>query len=155
MEAVTIHDLRPLGSGQVLAVDLIDLLRLFEPEVLALTWTIGGDLWCLGDGATEFEQVGESGAALGGGELLRLASGVYQVIDGEFVGTPPGDARPRLVLVAVDSTYYVVASPDPELLERVRERFSDVRASLEWAEWAGRIAEPGGAADGGRETGSS
>jgi hypothetical protein len=118
VESLTIHDMRPLGSGRVLAVDLIDLLRLFEPEVRALSWTCGGDLWCLGDGTAEFERVSESGAPLDGGELLRLASGVYQVIDGEFVGTPPGGTRPRLVIVAEDSTYYVVASPEPELLGR-------------------------------------
>ncbi len=137
--------MRPLGDGRVLAVDLIDLLRLFEPEVLSLSWTCRG-VWCLGDGAREFERVSESGAVLAGGELLRLASGVSQVIDGEFVGTQPGSPAPRLIVVAEDSTHYVVASPEPELLGRVRQRFSEVRAS---PEWAAQYAEPGAAADGG------
>ena len=133
MEAVTIHDLRALGDGRVLAVDLIDRLCLFEPEVRTLHWACR-DVWCLGDGADEFHRAAETGVALDGGELLRLASSVYQVIDGEFVGTLPNGIWARLVVVAVDSTYYVVASSAPELLDRVRQRFSQVRASPEWAE---------------------
>ncbi len=133
MDAVTVHDMRPLGSGQALAVDLIDLLRLFETEVRALSWACR-DVWCLGDRADEFYRAAQAGATLDGDALLRLASGVYQVIDGEFIGTASNDSRPRLVVVAEDSTYYIVASAEPELLERVRQRFSDVRASPEWAE---------------------
>lgn len=128
MEALTIHDVCDHG----LAFDLIDLLRLYESEVLALSWICRG-VWCLGDGATEFEQVSESGIVLDGEDLFRLASHVYQVIDGEFVGMARNRSEPRLVVVAEDSTYYVVMSPDSELLARIRKRFSDVRTSPEWA----------------------
>jgi len=141
MEAVTIHDMRPLGTGQVLAADLIELLRLFEPEVRALFW-VCRDVWCLGDRADEFRRASEAGRMLEGSELLRLASGVYQVIDGEFIGTAPNGSRPQLVIVAEDSTYYVLASSDPEVLDRVRLRFSDVRVSPEWAEEYAELGTP-------------
>lgn len=145
MEAVTIHDMRPLGSGRGLAVDLIDLLRLFEPEVRTLSW-VCRDVWCLGNGAHELHRASEAGAVLDGSEMLRLASGVYQVIDGEFVGAPQGGTPPRLVVVAEDSTYYMVSSAEPELLDRIRQRFSDVRPSPEWAEqYAERALAPDGA----------
>lgn len=143
MEAVTIHDMRLLGGGQFLAVDLIDVLRLFEPEVHALSWKCAG-VWCTSENADEFNRASEAGVPLDGKELLRLASGAHQVIDGEFVGTPRGGTVPRLVIVAEDSTYYLVASPEPEFLDRVRRHFSDVRASPEWAE---QHAEPSAAPD--------
>lgn len=133
MEAVTIHDMGRLGDGHLLAVDLVDLVRLFEPEVRELSWTCRY-VECVGNAAYELYRAAETGAALDGADLLRLASGVDQVIDGEFIGTPVGGARPRLVIVAEDSTYYVVASAEPGLLDRVRQRFSDVRPSPEYAE---------------------
>jgi hypothetical protein len=146
MEAVTIHDMRHLGGGRVLAVDLIDLLRLFESEVRTLCWACR-DVWCMGDGAKELHQAAETGAGLDGRDLLRLAAGVFQVIDGEFVGIPPGGTRPRLVVVAEDSSYYVVATSERSFLDLVRQRFSDVRPSPEWAE---QYAESPPTADPGR-----
>ena len=82
MEAVTIHDIRPLGGGRVLAVDLIDLLRLYEPEVRALSWACR-DVWCLGDRADDFHRASDADGVVDGGELVRLASG-------GAVFSPPG-----------------------------------------------------------------
>jgi hypothetical protein len=79
VEAVTIHDLRPLGGGQVLAVDLIDILRLCEPDAVASSWRISY-VECVGELAEAFMRLGDANATVSGPELLRLAAGVYQVI---------------------------------------------------------------------------
>jgi hypothetical protein len=88
VEAVTIHDLRPLSGGQVLAVDLIDILRLCESDVLLSSWRLR-NVDCAGDLADEFMRLGESEATVNGQELVRLASGVYQVIEGDFEAYRP------------------------------------------------------------------
>ena len=70
-----------------------------------------------------------------GPELLRLAAGVYQVIWGDFEAYRLGQERFWLVVRAIDSTLYVVITEDRQLLERVRSRFTDVRHSLEEADY--------------------
>jgi hypothetical protein len=134
MEAVTIHDLRSLGGGRVLAVDLIDLLRLCEPDALASSWRISY-VDCMGDLAGEFMRSGDTNATVSGPELLRLATGVYQVIWGDFEAYRSGEERFWLVVRAIDASLYVVITEDKMLLGRVRSRFTDVRPSPEDAEY--------------------
>jgi hypothetical protein len=130
MEAVTIHDLRPSGGVRILAVDLIDILRLCEPEVAASSWRLHA-VECFGDLAGDLERLAESDAMISGQELLRLASGVHQIIWGDFEAYQAGEDRFWLVVRAIDSTVYVVITEDQQLLERVRARFQDVRSSPE------------------------
>jgi hypothetical protein len=133
LEAVTIHDMRPLGDGQVMAVHLIDILRLWEPEILASSWRVSC-VDCLGDLADEFVRLGDANGTISSPELLRLASGVCQVIEGDFEAYRPHEEQPWLVVRAIDSTLYVVITEDAQLLDRVRSRFSDVRPAPEEAE---------------------
>ncbi|MET2527160.1 hypothetical protein [Ralstonia pseudosolanacearum] len=69
---------------------------------------------CLGDGATEVESLGVSKPSLVTTDHLRaFYRGVYQTIDGEFVGYRGGTECCRLV--AVDSSYWeITGSPDFE-----------------------------------------
>jgi hypothetical protein len=134
MRAVTIHDMRPLGRGQVLAVDLIDILRLCEADVTTSSWKCSY-VECLGDLACEFMSVGDAQGIISGEELLRLASGVYQVIWGDFEAYRTGESRPWLVVRAVDSTLYVVITDIRHLLDEIRTRFQIVRESPEDAEY--------------------
>ena len=135
MKAVTIHDSRPLGNGSVLTVDLIDILRLCESDALASSWRVSY-IDCFGDLAGEFMHLGEVKATVSGPELLRLAAGVYQVIEGDFEAYRLGEERFWLVVRAIDSTLYVVVTEDPQLLSAVRMRFRDVRTSPEDAKYA-------------------
>ncbi len=124
MKAVTIHDL----NERCLAFDLIDILRLSEPEVAASYWRIS-DVECLGDSAQELEGYSNASQVISGIELLRLSANVYQVIDGAFKAYRPDAERPWLIVRAVDSTLYVVVTNDELLLDRVQSHFSDVRSS--------------------------
>lgn len=82
-----------------------------------------------GDLAEELHRVSAADLAVSGGEMLRLAGGIRQVIDGDFEAYRPNDTRPWLVVRAIDSSEYVVITQDERLLARVRERFRDVRDS--------------------------
>jgi hypothetical protein len=128
MTAVTIHDLRVLGESRVLAFDLIDILSLAETDAASSSWKCG-NVECVGGLADELHLASNSGLSLSGSQLLRLAAGVSQIIDGDFEACRPGDAHPWLMIRAVDSTDYVVATNDESLIARVRGRFRDVRDS--------------------------
>jgi hypothetical protein len=128
MKAVTIHDLRALDDGHVLAFDLIDILRIAEPDAQSSFWRCR-NVECTGDLAEEVHRVSDAGSVLPGPEMLRLAGRVVQVIDGDFEAYRRDETRPWLVVRAVDSSEYVVITQDERLLARVRERFRDVRDS--------------------------
>ena len=128
MRAVTIHDKKAMpGGGGVLAFDLADLLQLSK-HVLSSTW-VCKHVECMGELASDLHGLSDSGLPVNGSELLRLASNVYQVIDGDFVATLPCEQYPWLIIRAIDSSEYVVATNDDDFLEKVRERFKDVRDS--------------------------
>ena len=143
MEAVTIHDTRPLGSISVLTYDLADLLALAGPDALASSWSCK-IVECLGPRADEIHRAAESGSVKGA-RLAELAAGITQTIDGVFEATLPDEDRPWLVLRAIDGCYFVVVTRSGPLLAEVRRQFRDVRPSPEDAAW---YAEPGPAADG-------
>jgi hypothetical protein len=151
---IEIADSRPspgLPTGEVLAFDLLDLLRLVAPEGAALAWAVQ-DLWAtlhepalLPDGRSylEFEAAVRSapaGVRLGWDELVALAQAFRQVIDGIFVGcrdpaaipslgrglTPQFYATCDLVLEASDSTLWRVYAREDAVLARLRGAFRDV-----------------------------
>ena len=132
MRAVTIHDLEP--DRNVLACDLVHFLRLDTEKVLSSTW-ICKHVWCTGEYAADLERISEAGTRVTGAELLRLASGISQVIDGDFVATHTGERQPWLVIRAIDSSEYVVVTADDDFLASVKERFRDVRDSPQDAEY--------------------
>lgn len=123
-QAVTIHDTR----DRVLAFDLIDILRLAGPDAELSSWRCR-NVECTGDLAQELHRVSDAESVLTGAEMLRLAGGVLQVVDGDFEACRPGETRPWLVVRAIGSSEYAVITPDAGLLARVRERFLDVRDS--------------------------
>lgn len=126
VEAVTIRDLRDVEGGSVLAFDLFDLLRLAEAEVRASTWRCRF-VECVDTLAEELYRLSDGGTSVSGDEMLRLAAGVDQVIDGDFEASRPGHDRPWLIVRAIDRLLYVVASEDRAFLDRVPGRFRDVR----------------------------
>jgi hypothetical protein len=123
-QAVTIHDI----ADRALAFDLIDILRLAGPDAESSSWRCR-NVECAGELAEELHRISDAGSVLTGPEMLRLASGVSQTMDGDFMAYRPGEKAPWLVIRAIDSSEYVVITEDDRLLARVRERFRDVRDS--------------------------
>lgn len=83
---------------------LTDIDRFVPPD----SWHITIDQ-CLGDRAEEIEQLSSSGYSLSDGAFRSLYRGIYQTIDGRFVGLSGGE--PVLELLAVDSSFWEITGP--------------------------------------------
>ncbi|MBJ7575458.1 hypothetical protein [Luteimonas sp. MC1828] len=84
---------------------LVDVDRFVQPD----SWHITIDD-CMGDRALEIEQLTAAGLSMSDGEFRELYSGIYQTIDGRFIGHA-GGAR-VFELLAVDSSFWkVTGSP--------------------------------------------
>lgn len=103
-----------------------DVLGWLGPDVARSSWRVAG-VECFGaDEAELLHAASDDARELPGEELLALAKGITQVIEGEFVGAHPGAAEPWVTLRAVDGGLYDVISADHEVLERVRRAWTDV-----------------------------
>ena len=84
---------------------LVDVDRFAKPD----TWHITIHQ-CMGDRAIEIEQVTACGLSMSDSDFRALYGGIYQTIDGRFVGRAAG--QPVFELLAVDSSYWeVTGSP--------------------------------------------
>jgi hypothetical protein len=126
MAAVTIHD---AGTNGALSFDLIDILRVLGGDATGATWRCN-DVEATGPLADELHRAADRGDTITGQELLRIAAGVDQVIDGDFRGFTVAN-EPWLRIRAVDSSLFVVVALDDGVLARLRTAFRDVRDSPE------------------------
>lgn len=127
MAAISIRD---TGVNGVLRFDLIDLLRLAGPTAVASRWVCRG-VEATGALAGELHDAADRGTPLSGTDLLRIANGIVQVIDGDFEATAQPGQRPWLRIRAIDSSEFVVITQDVDVLARFRAAYDDVRDSPE------------------------
>lgn len=80
---------------------LVDVDRFAKPD----SWHITIDD-CMGDRALEIEQLAASGLSMSDIEFRALYSGIYQTIDGRFIGLAGGERV--FELLAVDSSFWEV-----------------------------------------------
>jgi hypothetical protein len=120
---VTIDDVA--DEDPWLAVHLPDILDLFVTEVKNSQWKIFVED-CLGDTAEQLWAISDSKTVISGQKLRELASGVYQIIDGEFTGCHSEEQDAWIVIRAVDSSWYDVYSRDEYVVERIRQRYKVV-----------------------------
>src|SRR4051794_15857926 len=100
--------------------DLIDFLRLLEPELDETEWAVSG-LECTGETAPRLEAIEQHGERIAGPDLLRVASKLRQVIDGKFV-CYRGGPSPWVTILAWDSTGFDFVTDDETVIARVRAR---------------------------------
>ncbi len=130
MFSISIHDL----SNGALAVNLIDIVTLDEAKILRSKWKCSR-VEALGAQADEMEKAALTGEFLTGDAFLKLAHGVYQVIDGDFIGALPEATTPWIVIRAIDSSYFVLLTDDPNFYDAINVRFSDVREAPDELSW--------------------
>lgn len=123
LSGVTVDD---SDSRGVLTFDLRDILRLI-PKSIDSCWELLGVEAMGGAAAEALHTASDSGTRLDGVRLAELASGVSQVIDGEFRAFESRSDEPWLIIRAVDSVSYDVISSDSTVLEKVRRHFGSVR----------------------------
>jgi hypothetical protein len=80
---------------------LADIDNFFQPD----TWRVTVDD-CMGNRALEIQQLTSAGLSIPDGEFRSLYGGIFQTIDGHFVGLAGG--QPVFELVAVDSSFWEV-----------------------------------------------
>ena len=127
MHSIRIRDLDPSGF---LAFDLKDLLNSVGEASVLSSWLCRG-VWATPESPPlnlDIESVSDTGVLVAGSELLLLAAGTRQVIDGRFEAYRAGDSSPWLVLEAVDSTYWEVSCSDAATLELLRNSFRQVES---------------------------
>jgi len=132
MRTLTLYD-RDASTG-LLAITLGDLLRIVGEAVHASSWRLAG-VEALGASADELHTASDAGAVVTGEDLLRIAEGVDQVIDGYFRAYRTGEHEPWLILRAVDSTSWDVASKSSHTLDAIRQQYSHVldAGDVEWS----------------------
>jgi hypothetical protein len=123
MKTVLIDDMR--SDIHVLAVDLRHVLVALGDRATNSKWRVR-DVWATGDDSAEQLQSLEGATAVTGQRLRELAQDVTQVIDGVFSGFESGSVEPWVVVEAVDSSYYLVRSDDPSVLDLIRSTFHHV-----------------------------
>ncbi|GES53735.1 hypothetical protein Rhsp01_63510 [Rhizobium sp. NBRC 114257] len=134
MATLRIYDLRE----HVLALDLRDLLRILAPQSLEASWIVStvksskpGYEWfeATGEGGEQLERLAQDNSQLSGSDLAALAENTRQVIWGEFIGLASTRLDKAWVIIrAIDSTYYEVASEDETVLNKIGFAYKDVRA---------------------------
>lgn len=119
MQTITVVD---RTEARTLSFDLKDLLACLGSVATKLRWQVR-DLECMGRRADELHDLAERGDLIAGAQLVVLAEGIDQVIDGEFLGYEAGSESPTVVLLAVDSSSWDIASTHEVLLDAFRRRF--------------------------------
>lgn len=132
MQTITIHDLH--DERNVLAFDLRDLLALLSPAALEAEWTVAHpaceEFFATGEGGAALEKLAAETAMVSGKDLLALANDTQQVIWGDFMGASQN--RPGQIwttIRAVDSSFYEITTSDSEVLDKVKDHFTDVRSA--------------------------
>lgn len=128
MEYVTISDEDDRGR---LAIDLRDILHALGPGAEALLWE-AKNVDCTGASANELEDIATKRMAITGDRLLQIAQDLTQTTDGEFTGRDRAEGRIRLIVRAVDSSFFDVIFEDPRVPELLGARFARVSNSQRW-----------------------
>lgn len=135
---ICVFTIRP-DPSRPLAMDLKHILAALDGAPAAWVWCVRG-VDVLGEGAEAFceavEAAGPGGLWVESDDLLSIAAGIYQTIEGTFLafpeGTEPGmipasdldlasfpTSPAVLAIVAVDGSWFDVYVKDPDLATRI------------------------------------
>jgi hypothetical protein len=136
VNVMTVIEVRDQDSSGCLCVELRDLLNAAEAIGRTLRWRLH-DIEARGDierfwpaGMLNFEATVKNaaqGLELGWTDLVALAEVLEQTIDCKLVGSDAVNNVELLVIEAVDSGYWRVATCDASAAGKIGSRFADVR----------------------------
>ncbi len=124
MKTISISDHDAMTN--VLSFDLKELLATLGEDGEQSKWTISG-AEASGAAAEELYAAQNRSERMHGAVLRQIADKVEQVIEGEFRAYEhDDDANSWLILRAIDSSSWDVASSRDDVLDRFRARFHEV-----------------------------
>lgn len=121
MQGITISD----KKNNVLAFDLIDILKIIGEKAINSTWKIS-DVECIGKDAEKLQNISDYSNQISGKELFSISSNLLQVIDGVFEAYLDEENLPWLIIRAVDSSEYDIESNDKVLIAKIKNSYSTV-----------------------------
>ncbi len=108
--------------------DLYDvLLAIGEPAIDSI-WIADGTE-CLGKSAEEIHACDKTQLQIPGKEFVRMASRIYQTIEGCFYAYHESSKNPWLVIRAVDGSGFDVSTSSNKVIASIKRCFRDVTAS--------------------------
>ena len=129
MHTVRIYDM----ADSMLDFDLRHILAALGTQAIEYSWMVSSvaaydaAFDATGEQAGRLEELATSGRRIRGDRLRDLANGTQQVIWGEFQAYADASATvPVLIVRAIDSSFYEVATNDPYVLKNLRATFRDV-----------------------------
>ncbi|MGZ2484218.1 hypothetical protein ACVITL_002741 [Rhizobium pisi] len=118
---------------RALPFDLRDFLQLLVPGSLEASWKVSavdaGYQWfdATGAGGEMLETMALLGEPVPGRDLAAAAQDTLQIIWGEFSASLPSAPDSDWVVIrAIDSTFYEIATDDEKVLKKVETHFADV-----------------------------
>jgi hypothetical protein len=111
-------------------LDLYPLLVALGDRAVNSVWQ-GSDLDCFGETAEELCSLTDDHQPIAGQDLLRLAAGVTQTIDGTFKAYDQGATSHWISIRAWDGSGFYIEIDDPELKERLKSQFHAVEEIAE------------------------
>ena len=106
---------------------LLDVLRLLGERGGKSVWLLKNLEVAPSPSADRLHDASDRGLWVPGAELLELAAGYTQVIDGELIAHDSPEDVPWVVLRAVDGTEWDVHSEDESLLSQIAAGVPDAR----------------------------
>jgi hypothetical protein len=132
MRTLRIYDM----TDGMLDFDMRHILAALGAQAIECSWMVSGvaaydaAFDATGGQAGRLEELATSGRRIKGDRLRDLANGTQQVIWGEFQAYTDASATvPVLIVRAIDSSFYEVATNDSYVLQNLRATFRDVRSA--------------------------
>jgi hypothetical protein len=115
-------------------VDLRDVLAALGERAISAFWAVSGvdaegeDVAATGDRADELEALSRSRKRVSGQRLAEIAKGIHQTIGGKFQGYDGvSSVEPWITIIAFDSSWFEIRSPDEGVLCQLGSQFKDTR----------------------------
>lgn len=106
-------------------LDLHGILAALGERALSSNW-LGNNIECLGESAPELYSYTDHEQTITGYDLLRITSGIYQTIEGDFKAFDQGSTSHWFYIRAWDGGGFYIEVNDPELKERLKNQFQAV-----------------------------
>lgn len=107
-------------NDDFLGNDLSELLEVLGEQALASLWLCKA-VECYGQFADELHNISDQQHLVTGRELLRVVVDLDSIADGYFSAFHSNESKPWLVVRAIDSKIYEIASSDP-LIDQVKQQ---------------------------------